>query len=166
MENVMLKNKGFTYIIVSIIIIISISALLIINKQGFSENKTDKKQEFLIDNFINEFEVLSNQDLESNDVNNKLEKLFDFIKSHGQNVKFCTIIQDDNYMYFSNYTGESCNLVIDDEIIQEISHKTTIQTDRFINNTNIYLCNCIYTDISGYFLSIYDNENQIIQLKN
>ena len=162
----MIKNKGFTYIIVSIIIIISISALLIINKQGVIENKTDKKQEYLAKNFVNEFEIISNQELETNDLNNKLNNIFDFIKSHGQNVKFCTIIHDDNNLYFSNYTGEPCNLIIDDEIIQEISHKTTIQTDRFINNTNIYLCNCIYTDISVYYLSIYDNENQIIQLKN
>jgi hypothetical protein len=160
-----MKSKGFTYIIVTIILIMSITGVLILNNQK-QVSQTDYKQEMLASNFNNEFEVLLNSDLSEETIDEKLLNIYNYIKSHSQEVKFCTIIEDENCFYFSNYTGNTCNLIKDEEIINQVANKNTLKTDRFINNTNIYLCNCTYIDISGYYLNIYNNKNQITQLKN
>ena len=160
-----MNTKGFTYVIVTIILIMSISGLLILNNQNQTD-QIDNQQEVLANNFSYEFNVISNGETSIEKIDEKLNNLYNYIKSHSQNIKFCTIIEDENNLYFSNYLGESCNLIVDDEINQEVPDKTTIKTDRFINNTNIYLCNCTYIDISGYYLNIYNNKNQITQLKN
>lgn len=160
-----MRSKGFTYIIVTIILIMSISGVLILNNQR-QVSQTDYKQEMLASNFSNEFDIILNSALSEEEIDTKLLSMYNYIKSHSQNVKFCTILEDENSFYFSNYTGDNCDLVKDDEVIGQVMDKTTLKTDRFINNTNIYLCNCTYIDISGYYLKIYNNKDQIIQLKN
>jgi len=153
-------KKGFTYIITTMILIVIISSIIIIN--ATTTTTISKHPIFLSENYENEFLILNQNNVNENRINTFNSSFIEYINSYNLDVELCNIIDDGNNLYFSNYTGNTCALIIDGKIDQEINNNTTIKRDRFINEMNIYLCNCNYyvgenkyhISISGEYLKI------------
>ncbi|MFH0905899.1 MAG: hypothetical protein V1824_01015 [archaeon] len=152
------KQEGYVFLIASVIIIALISGLFILSKSNFA--KADNSNDNLSQNYIAEFNILTTDSaLDINSVENFNLSFEDFILSHNKNIKSCNIIDDGvEYIYLSNYLGETCGIYYDDVFDSNLQANSTIQIDRFINKTNIYLCNCIYQDSSVYYMELYDSK--------
>ena len=158
------QEKGFTYIITTMIIIILITGLVLINNPEKKVINTTPK--ILAKNYEIEFLNLTTTSTNAEDLNNLNKRFEKFVNSNNYNASICSIVETEDYIYLSNFTGEDCQMIINGEENQLINDNTTVTIDRFINNTNIYLCSCYY--VSGkniYYIDIY-NENSKTILKN
>lgn len=155
-------KKGFTYIITVMILIISITGIILINRP----NKIiiNHNAQRLINNYQEEFLVFSLNDVaDENTITSYNTNFSNYVNSYNYNIELCNIIESEEYIYFSNFTGNDCDLYIDEDVNQTINDKTTIRIDRFINNTNIYLCNCNYQrGKNSYYINIYNEDIKII----
>ncbi len=157
-------KKGFTYIITTMIIIILISSIFIIfNPVKKTVNTTPN---ILAKNYEIEFLKLSSSNPTIQDINNLNYGFKKFTNSNNYDVKICSIVENQTSIILSNYTSENCNLVIDGMFSGVVYDNSTVTIDRFINNTNIYLCSCYYAGGKNvYYIDIY-NENSKTILKN
>jgi len=157
--------KGFTYIIIVAIIVIFITMLLLLVKPNDIINDQPKT---LADNYKIELSFLIDNGIsDENDINNFNNSLINYIQSHNYNAKICNIIDDRNqYIYVSNYLGENCGLYINSVMNQTVDDKESVRIDRFINDMNIYLCNCNLRHTDGYnvayYINIYNSKASII----
>ncbi len=154
-------NKGFTYIITVMILIMLITSLILINRPN---KQPSNNASFISKNYEIEFLYLSSSNvLDENKINSFNSNYLNHINSYNYSAEICNIIETEDYIFFSNFTGESCDLVIDDEVSQVVNDKTTTKIDRFINNMNIYLCSCNYEKgKNSYYLDIYNEDIRII----
>ena len=155
-------KKGFTYIITVMILIISITGIILINRPN--KTITNHNAQQLINNYQEEFLVFSLNDVaDENTITSYNTNFSNYVNSYNYNIELCNIIESEEYIYFSNFTGNDCDLYIDEDVNQTINDKTTIRIDRFINNTNIYLCNCNYQrGKNSYYINIYNEDIKII----
>jgi len=155
-------KKGFTYIITVMILIISITGIILINRPNKIIINHNAQQ--LINNYQEEFLVFSLNDVaDENTITSYNTNFSNYVNSYNYNIELCNIIESEEYIYFSNFTGNDCDLYIDEDVNQTINDKTTIRIDRFINNTNIYLCNCNYQrGKNSYYINIYNEDIKII----
>ncbi|HOW29495.1 MAG TPA: hypothetical protein PK685_02375 [archaeon] len=155
-------KKGFTYIITVMILIISITGIILINRPN--KTITNHNAQQLINNYQEEFLVFSLNDVaDENTITSYNTSFSNYVNSYNYNIELCNIIESEEYIYFSNFTGNDCDLYIDEDVNQTINDKTTIRIDRFINNTNIYLCNCNYQrGKNSYYINIYNEDIKII----
>lgn len=155
-------KKGFTYIITTMILIMLITGIILINRP----NKTPIKEtpQLLVKNYEIEFNVFSStSNLDENVIDAFNLNFSNYINSYNFSTEICTIIEDANYIYFSNYTGNNCDLLIGEDVNQTLSDKSTVKIDRFINNMSVYLCNCNYVrEKNSYYINIYDEDIKII----
>ncbi len=155
-------KKGFTYIITTMILILLITGILVINKP--TKLPKVSTQQFLSKNYQIEFSKLcAKSNIDENTIDAFNTVFLNYISSYNYDVKMCNIIEKETSIYLSNYTGEPCDLVVDGVVLQTINDKTTKKIDRFINNMNIYLCNCEYkTGRNIYYINIYNNNVRTI----
>ncbi len=117
----------------------------------------------LANNYNIEFSKISTLDKNTTFINNFQKSFINFAKAQNHEIKLCSIFADDNSYYVSNYLGEDCVFVVNDVNKQIVYNNSTIKIDRFINETNIYLCNCEYKNFDSYYINLYDSKNQIIK---
>jgi phosphopantetheine adenylyltransferase len=159
------KKKAYTFIITTMIIISLISILLITSNTILTTNnnnqdiinKLNKNYILEFNNFIN-----NNNNININNINIFNSSLENYIESHNYDTEICSIIDDDNSIYISNYLDKDCDLYIASEYNQTIEAKNTIKIDKFLNPTNIYLCSCLYINKDIYYIKTQNIENVII----
>jgi hypothetical protein len=159
------KQHGFTYIIIVTFIAVFLTALLLLIKPF---NNIDCTPQVLSDNYKNELTTLIGTGINNiSDINEFNNSFKNYIQSHNYNVKLCNIIDDRNqYIYISNYLGESCGLYVNSVMMQTLDDRNSIRIDRFINDMNIYLCNCNLRHTDGYssiyYIDVYSSKTNII----
>lgn len=147
-----MKKKGFTFIIMTTIFISFITLLFILNTPiPTIENDSGR----IAKNYIQE---LSRFSKESNyeDINSYNNYMDSFARAHNNTLHACNIIDDqEEKIIISNFLGEDCTLYIDGEETDTISSQS-IERDRFINDTNIYLCYCniLKSGTKSYYVSV------------
>jgi hypothetical protein len=156
----MFSEKGYAFIIIVMITIGLISGVILMSNNITQQE--DKTKE-LLRNYEIEFSKISTQDINEETISNFAESFVDFINAQSYDVEFCSIFADDEYYYVSNYLGKSCIFYVNDVNKAEINNNNTEKIDIFINDTNIYLCNCEYNNYNSYYIKIYDSKNQIIK---
>lgn len=156
-------EKGFTYIITTMILIMLITGIILINKPN--KQPIVQTPYFLVKNYEIEFNYLNQGSVDENIINTFNLNFLNYINSYNYSAEFCNIIDTKNHIYFSNFTGTDCNLMIGEDVNQTVSNQSTIKIDRFINDMNIYLCSCNYLRENSYYIDIY-NENLKLIYKN
>jgi hypothetical protein len=145
-------------------IIILISGIVLINNPiRKTINITPK---VLAKNYEIEFLNLTTNNPTAEDLNNLNKRFEKFVNSNNYDTGICSIVETEDYILLSNFTGVDCQMIIDGNENQLINDNTTVTIDRFINNMNIYLCSCYY--ISGeniYYIDIHNEDSKTI-LKN
>jgi len=151
-----LKERGFTYIIITIIFISFISMYILLFKPMIEINN----QPFNISkNYIIEFENILESNLDENILNNFNSSFYNFIKSHNYQVSLCSIVDNgSDSIYISNYLGEEVN---------GVNNKQTIVVSKQSNPNYIYLSNNCILDYNSpnkniYFLSLTNNSTRTI----
>jgi len=157
-------KKGFTYIITTMIIIILITGVVIMSNTN-QKSKT-KTVSYIAKNYETEFIYKISEIPTIQDINQFNYNFIKFINSNNYDAKICNIIKTSESTILSNFTDIDCNLMINGDYNQTISKNTTISIDTFINDTNIYLCNCYNVGEKNiYYIDIY-NENSKTIFKN
>lgn len=157
-------NKGFTYIITTMLIVILISGVVMIIK--YNNRSSSNPVATLAKNYENEFLSILENDASVEDINLFNYRFKKFINSNNYDARICNLITTKNGLIVSNFMDQNCDLMINGENRQTITENTTILTDIFINDTNIYLCNCYYKAGENiYYIDIY-NENSKTIFKN
>jgi len=138
-----LNEKGFTYIIIVVILISLITVLVLLIRDSphietISYNLTD--------NYKNELNYLLSSSFTTTDLNNFNSEFYNFTRSHNYEASICTIIDNGDYIYISNYTGETK---------KGINNKDTIQINRTDNPGDISLGNCVVDYNSEQKVSYY-----------
>ena len=161
----MILNKGFTYIITTMLLIILISGVVIVSNYNSNKNKTNPVAT-LAKNYENEFLNILETGSTVEDINLLNYRFKKFINSNNYDAKICNLITTENGLIASNFMDQNCDLIINGEKRQTITENDTIITDIFINDTNIYLCSCHYKAGENiYYIDIY-NENSKTIFKN
>ncbi|MDD3178659.1 MAG: hypothetical protein PHR26_04020 [Candidatus ainarchaeum sp.] len=148
-----MKENGFAYIFVAVIIIMLITAMLLLEKPIYIK---EYKINHLIENYKSEITYFLENDFNEEDLNNFNYNFYNFIKSHNYKIKLCTIINSDK-IYLSNYLGE--------EDIQ-IGNKNTISLAKQEKDYNILnKCDLDYNSYQNisYYIEIYNTEEKIIE---
>ncbi len=145
------------------IVMITIGLITTIIILSTSLPKEDKITENIITNYENEFSRISREDKNTTFIDAFQNSFVNFINAQNHNTKLCTIFADEDHYYVSNYLGKDCMFRVNDENRQIVYNNSTTKIDRFINETNIYLCNCEYKNFDSYYIMIYDSKNQIIK---
>jgi len=139
----MKANKGFTYIIIVVIVISFITALFLLFKpEPFTEYTSNK----LSENYKNELKYLVDSNITITTLDNLNSEAYDFIRAHNFGAKICTIISDGDVIYVSNYTGET---------EKEIPNGITISVTKTLNPNNMSLGNCSVDVNSDTKISYY-----------
>ncbi len=155
-----MSSKGYMFIIIVMITIGLISGIIIITR---SLPKNDSIIEDLVKNYEQEFSRFSITDVNEETTDAFQKSFIYFIKARNHDIEVCSIFADNDYYYVSNYLDEDCDFYVNDVNISTIVRNSTQKIDRFINDTNIYLCNCEYKNIDSYYIKINDSKNQIIK---
>ena len=146
------------------IIIILISGIYLISYSN--NNVRDSPSKILAKNYEIEFLNLSQNNPTSQDINSANYYFKRFINSNNFDSKICNILETSDLIILSNYTDASCSIIINGDNNGTLAQNSTTTIDRFINNTNIYLCSCYYESGKNiYYIDIY-NENSKTILKN
>lgn len=156
----MFSQKGYAFIMIVMITMGLISATIILSR-NLPKQETITKD--LVNNYNIEFSEISRLDKNTTIINNFQISFINFVNAQNHNLKLCSIFADEENYYVSNYLGKDCMFVIDDVNKQMVSNNSTTKIDRFINETNIYLCNCEYKNFDSYYINLYDSKNQIIK---
>lgn len=136
-----MRDKGFTYIIIVLIIMLFTTALFLVAKNvNYSENKTDP----VIENYLNEINFLLLNDFNQETLNTFNLNFKDYVKSNNFDGKFCFVVFDQNYVYLSNFQ---------DNNYSSINNQETLKIERESASNNIYFGNCVF--------DINDSENKI-----
>jgi len=139
----MKTSKGFTYIIIVVIIISFITSLFLLFKpEPFREYTSNK----LSDNYKNELKYLVESNITTTTIDNLNSDASEFIKAHNFEVSICTIISDDNSIYLSNYTGATQKGILT---------STTIEVTSELNPNNISIGGCSVDVNSATKISYY-----------
>ncbi|HOZ35478.1 MAG TPA: hypothetical protein PLK55_00645 [archaeon] len=158
-------KKGFTYIVTTMLLIILISGVVIVSNYNAPGNKINPVA-ILAKNYENEFLNILNSGSSVEDINQFNYRFKKFINSNNYDSKLCNLITTENGIIASNFMDQNCDLMINGVSNQTITENNTIITDIFINDTNIYLCNCYYKAGENiYYIDIY-NENSKTTFKN
>lgn len=158
-------KKGFTYIVTTMLLIILISGVVIVSNYNTNRKKTNPVT-ILAKNYENELLNILDSGSSVEDVNQLNYAFKKFINSNNYDAKLCNLITTGNGLIASNFMDQNCDLIINGDINQTITENETIITDMFINDTNIYLCNCYYRAGENiYYIDIY-NENSKTTFKN
>lgn len=158
-------NKGFTYIITTMLIIMLVSGVVMITK--YNRKSSSNPVATLAKNYENEFLNILEKGASVENINQFNYKFKKFVNSNNYDARICNLITTEDGLIVSNYMDQNCELMIGDNQ-QTITENTTtiVDTDIFINDTNIYLCNCYYKAGENiYYIDIY-NENSKIIFKN
>jgi len=146
------------------IIIILISGVYLISYS--TNNSKSNPSKTLAKNYEIEFLNLSQNNPTPQDINGLNYYFKKFINSNNFDSKICNILESGEHIILSNYTDSSCNILINGDNNGTLAQNSTTTIDRFINNTNIYLCSCYYESGKNiYYIDIY-NENSKTILKN
>lgn len=146
------------------VIIIVISGIFIINNT--SSKLPNNQAKYIAKNYEVEYLAIITNNLTQENIDNFNHNFKKFINSSNYDSEICSISETEEDIYISNYMGKNCNLTINGDFNQIVYDNDTIVIDRFINNTNIYLCSCSY--VSGknsYYINIYNDDSKTI-LKN
>jgi len=145
-----LNNKGFTYIIIVVIIISFITALFLLFR---SEPISDYSSNKLSENYKNELKFLMDSNITTTTLDNFNSQAYDFIRSHNYEVNICTIISGDDLIFVSNYTGKT---------EKGVPNKITISVTKALNPHNISIGNCsvdVNSDIkTSYYIEIRESD--------
>lgn len=143
------------------IIIIFISGLVIISNT--SPKVKTKTVNAIAKNYETELIYAINNDPTVQNINNLNKNFITFINSNNFDAKICNILKNSQELILSNFMNKDCNLMINGDLNQIISNNTTIAIDIFINDMNIYLCNCYYEgEKNVYYLDIYNESSETI----
>ena len=150
-----MKEKGFTYIIIVVFIMIFVTMLFLISK---NINYSNNKIKHLVSNYKTEINYLSENNLI--DVNSLDEfniNFKEFIKSNNYNNKACGIYFDGEKYILSNYL---------DANYTEIQENQTIEILKESISENIVFGNC-EMDISkesslSFYIEIYNDSEKSI----
>jgi len=147
-----IKEKGFVYIITTVIIITFITMLFLLTRPQPSYYSNAQN---IAQNYKFELNKLINNNLTVNDINNFNNAFYNFIRAHNYNAKMCLIISKNNNIYLSNFLG------IDDNSVND---KNTIVEPK--TNQDYVLLNCELDNNSGnniaYYIEVYNNSEKII----
>jgi len=153
-----INKKGFTYIIIVVILISLITVLVLLIKEPL---KIEKNAPKLTENYIQELNYLLDSNYTLTDINNFNANFYDYIRAHNFEIKLCTLIENGTKVYISNYTGE---------IQKGVEHKQTIEILREQNPGNLSISNCVLdynSDIKiSYYIEIRNQKTKnIVYLK-
>lgn len=155
-------NKGFTYLVTTILLIILISGIVIISNYNANKSKINPAT-ILAKNYENELIALLESEPTIEDINLFNFNFKKFINSNNYDSKLCNIITTKNGIIASNFMEQDCNLMINGDNNRTITGNSTVGIDIFINDTNIYLCSCNYeVGKNNYYLDIYNESSKII----
>lgn len=150
-----LKEKGFTYIIISIVIMMFITGLFLVLKN--LEYQQNKGLHF-IENYKTEISFLLKEDVNISKIDSFNSSFISFGKSKSYNIKICSIYFDGNSSYIlSNYLKEDFEFIEDQE--------TKIFSKEYFDE-NISFGNCFYDlksiEIIKYYIEVYNNKEKIV----
>ncbi len=158
---VIFSEKGYTFILIVMITIGLVTGIIIMSREIPKEETITNH---LVNNYTNEFSRISVKEKDETIIKNFQESFITYIRANNHDVELCSIFADNNYYYVSNHLKKDCNFMVDGEIRGEIIENGSItKIERFINDTNIYLCNCEYKNLDSYYINIYDSKNRIIK---
>ena len=147
-----IKQKGFVYIITTVIIITFITMLFLLTRPQPSNYSNAQN---IAQNYKFELNRLINNNLTVSDINNFNNSFYNFIRAHNYNAKMCLIISKNNNIYLSNFLG------MDDS---NVSDRNTIVEPKI--NQDYTLLNCELDSNSShnlaYYIEIYNNSEKII----
>lgn len=110
----MKKQKGFTYIIIAVIIMIMTTMLFLISTNiNYKENKA----QIILSNYQNELKYITENNLDENSLNQLNVSFKEYIKSNNYNSKICNIYFDGDYYYLSNFQDLNYSIINDQETI-------------------------------------------------
>ena len=149
-----LNTKGFTYVVIVVIIISFITALFLLFRPEPVMEYTSNK---LSENYKNELKYLVDSNITAITLDNFNSKAYDFIRAHNYEVSICTIISEGDNIYVSNYTGQTD---------KNIQNQITVLVTKALNPNNISLGNCsvdINSDIkTSYYIEIRETDMNYI----
>lgn len=149
-----LNNKGFTYIIIVIIMMIFITMLFVLSRSViYKENKS----EALMNNYKNELTYLIENDINESSLDLLNSSFKEFIISNNYNIKICDIFYNGSVYYLSNYQDSNYDLIND---------KTTITVLKEDVNETITFGECDFNTLNNinlnYYLEIYNDQERRI----
>lgn len=142
-----MKEKGITYIIISLIIMMMILVVFLINLNvSYKPNKSKD----LIKNYENELEFLIQQGIDEQDLNNLNKYFKQYIKSNNYNGNICVIYFDGNNCLVSDYQEAS------QETVYMEADAIDIGNCKFDKNLNKRL---------NYYIEVYNKDEKSILSK-
>ncbi|NCP71887.1 hypothetical protein GW835_00635 [archaeon] len=149
-----MKEKGFTYIIIVVFIMIFVTMLFLISKNINYSNKI----KHLVSNYKTEINYLSENNLI--DVNSLDEfniNFKEFIKSNNYNSKACGIYFDGNKYILSNYLDANYTLIQENQTIEILAE--SVSEDIIFGNCemDISLENSL-----SFYIEIYNDSEKSI----
>jgi competence protein ComGC len=151
--NIYKKQKGFTYIIITLILIIFITLLFMLFKELPTIDKTTNN---LSQNYIIELKYLIENDLNTNNIDLLNKAFYNYSRSHNYDVNICTIIDDGKEnLYISNYLQQTINGIEDQNTVKVNKNLYT----NYINFGECYL-DFNATDKTSYYISFISNSGK------
>ncbi len=150
-----MKEKGFTYIIIVIFIMIFTTMLFLLSKNiNFQENKAQK----IINNYKNEIKYLVENELSEESLDLLNSSFVDYIKSNNYSSKICVVVYDgeENY-YLSNYLKEDYDIIEDNNTI-------TLSEDDVFEDISFGECffEILRAENLKYYIEIYNNKEKMV----
>jgi hypothetical protein len=142
-----MNEKGFTYIIIVLIIMLFTTSLFLIARNiNYSESKTDR----IVNNYVNEINFLIKDNFDENTLASFNNSFKDYIIANNYHSKSCSIIYDGNFVYLTNFQDNNYSTINNEETLkfnlEDISENFSFGNCVFdINNTE----NKIYLEVSN-----------------
>jgi hypothetical protein len=152
-----LNKKGFTYIIIVVIIMIFTTMIFLISK---NINYTDNKSQTIINNYKNEMNYIVLNNLDENNLDQLNSSFKNYIQTNNYNSKICSIVFDGNNTYYlSNYQDTNYAAINTDETI-------IILRENVVANIIFGSCTLELGNLKNkYYLEIYNNKEKNIYIQ-